>query len=322
MKRPIIIAECCQSHNGSFDLLMRMLDTAAAAGADFVKIQSIRSNQVTHRERFDAGETAADGTTKVIKRPFAAERDRLATLDLNLEQEARFVEACRRAGVKSMTTPFARSTVKEIAPLGFDGIKAASYDCGALPFLRDLVANWKTVVVSTGATTDEEIAAAAKLLRESGRETYLLHCVTIYPTPPKEMHLARLEFLRLQLDRVGLSCHPRTSELGIDPDKIALALGADCVERHYTVLGSTESRDGPVSITPAQLKELRAFADLPIEERRERVRREVPNWTDYLGSAVRPLSHAELLNRDYYRGRFASPVDGGFVYNWEEKAVS
>lgn len=321
MTRPLVIAECCQNHNGSFDLLKRMLDEAAAAGADYVKIQSIRSSQLTHRPRFDAGETAPDGTVRVIKRPYAPERERLAKLDLTLEQEAKFVELCRRAGVKSMTTPFARATVKEIAPLGFDAIKVASYDCGSLPLLRELLKHWNTLVVSTGASTDEEIAAASALLRESGKMAYLLHCVTIYPTPAAEMHLSRMGFLRLHLDRVGLSCHPRTSDLGISPDKVALALGADCLERHYTVLPPDQSRDGPVSITPAQLRELRRFADLPIEERRERVRREVADWPAYLGSASRSLSPAEFLNRDYYRGRFASPVGDGYVYNWEETPI-
>ncbi|MCC6739424.1 MAG: N-acetylneuraminate synthase family protein [Planctomycetia bacterium] len=322
MTRPILIAECCQNHNGSYETLARMLDAAADAGADYVKIQSIRSSQLTHRPRFDTGETAPDGTVRVIKRPFEAERERLGKLDLTLEQEAKFVEACRRAGVKSMTTPFARATIPGIAQMGFDAIKVASYDCGSLPFIRDLVRRWDTIVVSTGASTDEEIAAASALLRESGKTAYLLHCVTIYPTPAHEMHLSRMNFLRLQLDRVGLSCHPRTSDLGIDPDKVALALGADCLERHYTVLPPGDTRDGPVSITPEHLRELRKFADLPVEERRERVRREVPGWPAYLGSASRTLSATELLNRDYYRGRFASPVAGGFVYNWEEAPVA
>lgn len=321
MTRPVLIAECCQNHNGSTEILSRMLDAAASAGADYVKIQSIRSSQLTHRPRFDTGETAPDGTVRVIKRPYAAELERLGKLDLTVEQEGRFVEACRKAGVKSMTTPFARATVREISKMGFDAIKVASYDCGSLPFIRELLAHWGTIVVSTGASTDEEIAAAAAALRASGKNATFLHCVTIYPTPAAEMNLARMELLRLHLDRVGLSCHPRTTELGIDPDKVALALGADCIERHFTVLPPGDSRDGPVSITPDHLRELRKFANLPVEERRERVRREVPNWPAYLGSAQRTLSPTELLNRDYYRGRFATPVAGGYLYNWEDKPL-
>jgi len=221
-----------------------------------------------------------------------------------------------------MTTPFARATVSEIAPLGFDAIKVASYDCGSEPLLRDVLAHWNTVVISTGASTDEEIARAASLLRRSGRAGYLLHCVTIYPTPPDEMHLSRLLYLRMHWPLVGLSSHPRSDALGIWPDMVALALGADCIERHFTVLEAGASRDGAVSITPAQLAELRAFADLPIEERRERVRRDVPGWPAYLGSAIRPLSDTERLNRDYYRGRFATPdTAGGWAYNWEDRPI-
>lgn len=319
MSRPVLIAECCQNHSGSFETLTRMLAAAADAGADYVKIQSIRSDLLTHRKRFDTGEADADGTIRTIKRLYSAERERLSNFDLTLEQEARFVELSRRAGVKPMTTPFARVTIPEIAPLGFDAVKVASYDCASRPFLRELLKHWDTIVVSTGASTDDDIASAAELLRGSGADATLLHCVTLYPTPPEDMHLARMDFLRMHLAKVGLSSHPLTAKLGIWPDLVALALGADCIERHFTILDPGDTKDGPVSISPAQLKALRLFADLPVEERRERVRWDVPDWTGYLGSAVRLLSRAELLNRDYYRGRFASPGGAdGWIYNWEE----
>ena len=320
MSRPTLIAECCQNHNGSFEILTRMLAEAVNAGADYVKIQSIRSDLLTHRRRFETGVGGADGQS--IKRPYEAERERLSKLDLMVEEEARFVELSRRLGVKSMTTPFARVTIPEIAPLGFDAVKVASYDCASRPFLGELLQHWNTIVVSTGASTDDDIAAAAEVLRGAGADATLLHCVTVYPTPVEEMHLARMGFLRMHLSKVGLSSHPRTAEQGIFPDMVALALGADCIERHFSVLDPEETKDGPVSISPSQLKELRHFADLPVEERCELVRREVPNWKNYLGSAIRPLSRTELLNRDYYRGRFASPADGdSWVYNWEEESL-
>ena len=322
MSRPTLIAECCQNHNGSFDILTRMVASAVEAGADYVKIQSVRSALLTHRQRFDTGEADSKGMVRSIKRPYAAERERLSKLDLVIEQEARFVELSRRLGIKSMTTPFARVTIPEIAPLGFDAVKVASYDCASGAFLRELLEHWNTIIVSTGASTDDDIAGAAELLRSANADATLLHCVTVYPTPVKEMHLARMDFLRMHIKKVGLSSHPATAEQGILPDMVALAMGADCVERHFTVLGPEETKDGPVSISPSQLKALRHFADLPVEERRELIRRDVPNWEEYLGSAIRPLSQIELLNRDYYRGRFASPGDGDkWVYNWEEEPL-
>ncbi len=318
MSRPIIIAECCQNHNGSIDTLMRMVDAAVESGADYVKIQSIRSRNLTRRDRFEFGETYPDGTVKCIKRPYDEERERLEGLDLTLDEEHQFVEACKGVGVKSMTTVFDRVTVSEVAQLGFDAVKVASYDCASLPLIADLSTNFAEMFVSTGASTDSEITHTAEFLSKTDVESYFLHCVTIYPTPPKDFHLSRLAYLRMFVDNVGLSSHPNALQVGTAADKVALSLGADLIERHFTILDRSETRDGPVSIDPQGLAELRTFANLPRLERRQIVRESVPNWPTYLGRATRELSEAETLNRDYYRGRFATPVgEDHWKFNWE-----
>ncbi len=316
--RAILIAEFCQNHNGRWDLVERMLDEAAEAGADYAKLQSIRSRELTHRPRFDEGEWHSDGRVKTIKRPYAAEKARLEKLDLSLEQEARFVELCRRAGIRSMTTVFTRAALRDIADLGYDALKIASYDCASYPLLRDVKALGKRLFVSTGATFDEEIERAAGVLE--GAEYDFLHCVTIYPTPLEEVHLSRMQWLRRFTPRVGFSDHSKPSETALWASKGALALGASCIERHFTILRPEETRDGPVSVNPQQLRELRAFAERPREERLALLQREFPEWKLMLGRANRPLSELELLNRDYYRGRFASKIGERFIYNWEESA--
>ena len=314
--KPILIAECCQNHNGSQEILKRMIHEAAANGADYVKIQAIRSSELTYRERFENGLTDASGQVQVIQRPYQPELERLSTLDLSTDQERWFAEECERAGVMPLTTAFTRSGVRDIQDMGYPAIKIASYDCASYPLLEDAKKVWKKLFVSTGATYDEEIEIAAQML--AGSDFEFLHCVTIYPTPLSELHLNRMQWLRQFSEKVGYSDHSKPAETGLWASKTALALGASCVERHYTVLGPTETKDGPVSITPAMLKELREFADRPVEERLEIVQREFPDWETTLGDAHRPMSHAEKLNRDYYRGRFASKVDGKPVYNWEE----
>lgn len=311
MSRPIIIAECCQNHNGSRDVLKRQIHLAAENGADYVKMQSIRSSELTHRVRFDSGENGA-----CICRPYDKELERLQKLDLTLDDELWFVDECLRAGVASMTTCFTRATCNEVKSLGYEAVKVASYDCASFPLLRDLASNWKKVFVSTGATYDNEIAKAATLL--SSTELTLLHCVTIYPTPMAELNLKKMLWLRSHGVRIGFSDHTLVNRDGIWGSKIALALGADCIERHFTVLDVDKSKDGPVSITPAMLAELRRFADLPRVQRMAEIQAQYPTWEATLGSASRPLSTEELRNRDYYRGRFASRIAGEVVYNWEE----
>jgi sialic acid synthase SpsE len=318
--RPILIAECCQNHNGDRALLGRMVHAAAEAGADYAKIQGLYSADVTQRERFEEGVTDADGNVRTIKRPYEAEVTRLAGLDLSPDDEAWFVEECWRAGIAPMITVFTRASVDRLAEVGFEAVKVASYDCASPPLLRDLAARWARIFVSTGACQDDEIERAAEVLAGVDDVTFL-HCVTIYPTPLDQLHLRRMHWLRRFSPDVGFSDHTRPDQTGLRASKAALALGASVIERHFTVLAPDATRDGPVSVDPAQLAELRAFADRPRPERMERLEAEWPDWAGALGQSRRKLSDEELRNRDYYAGRVASRVRDGLVYNWEDAEV-
>lgn len=319
-----LIAEFCQNHNGDMDLLARMVEAAARSGATHGKMQTILAETVTYRPQFEEGLTV-DGVVKSIKRPYAAEYERLKSLELTEKDTLRFIKVCDDNGIVPMTTCFARAHAKPLAEAGFKSIKVASYDCASFPMLRDLAALFDEVVVSTGATFDDEVEFASSILQ--GSNFAFLHCVTLYPTPLDQMHLARLDWLRTLAPRVGFSDHTLRERDGLIAAKAALAVGAEVVERHFTILGPTESRDGPVSITPADMAELAAFSALLIEDRRSIMNKEWPDWTSLIGEARRQLSDKELLNRDYYRGRFASPraeSRGGtrMVYNWEETPVA
>ena len=152
-----LIAECCQNHNGSREILKKMIHASAEAGATYAKIQALRSSELTFRKRFEEGQVLPDGTTKVIKRPFQAEQDRLKKLDLSDEDEAWFVEECKRAGIKSMITVFTRLSTQRLVDAGFDAVKIASYDCRSTSLLKEVSQSFRNVVVSTGASFDNEI---------------------------------------------------------------------------------------------------------------------------------------------------------------------
>ncbi|MBX2926536.1 MAG: N-acetylneuraminate synthase family protein [Saprospiraceae bacterium] len=314
--RPVLIAECCQNHNGNRDILKRMIHAAAENGADYVKIQAIRSGELTFRERFEEGLVGAGGIVQVIKRPFQPELERLSLLDLSPDDEAWFVEECHKAGALAITTAFTRSAVQEIKDMGYDAVKIASYDCASYPLLRDVKQYWNRIFVSTGATFDEEIEQAAQIL--AGSDFDFLHCVTLYPTPLHELHLSRMDWLKQFTQKVGYSDHSKPVETGLWASKIALALGASSIERHFTVLLPSETKDGPVSVNPEQLRELRSFADQTSQQQWEAIESEYPEWRETLGNPTRQLSPGELLNRDYYRGRFASKSNGIVIYNWED----
>lgn len=319
-----LIAEFCQNHNGDFDLLARMIEAAAENGATHGKMQTIFADTVAFRPEFEEG-LEVGGTTLAIKRPYQDEYDRLKGLEITFEQSAEFIRRCNDAGLVPMTTCFAREHAGQLSDLGFQSIKVASYDCASFPMLRDLRAHFDEIIVSTGATYDDEIAHAAEILK--GSNFAMLHCVTIYPTPLEAMHLARMEFLRRHAPRVGFSDHSLVARDNVTAAKAAITLGAELIERHFTILGPDESRDGPVSINPEQLSELAAFSKLGPDERKAHMDAEHPDWRATVGDKERALSDAELLNRDYYRGRFASrrpeSRDGRrMVFNWEEVPLS
>lgn len=316
-----IIAEVCQNHNGDHKRLGEMVAEAARCGADIVKMQSIFSADLTKRDRFEKGETDENGAQKTIKRPYHAEFQRLQALDLSPEDHLFFIEKCDEFGVIPMTTIFTRHRVREIGQLPWTGrmIKVASYDCASPQLLRDLGEFFDHFIISTGATYDDEIRETANLMENLGKRFSFLHCVTSYPNTLEMANLRRMEWLKQYTKEAGWSDHSLVERDGIIMAKIAMMLGADFIERHFTILEKDGTKDGPVSITPDLLKELSDFRNLSKEEQRSAIEKENPDWEIALGEPTRDMSNAELLNRDYYRGRFASPVPGGWIYNWEEK---
>ena len=166
------------------------------------------------------------------------------------------------------------------------------------------------------------------MMASLGKDFAFLHCVTSYPNSADMANLKRMEWLKKFTAHVGWSDHSLVERDGIKMAKLALALGAEYIERHFTILGADKTKDGPVSITPGMLKELSDFRDLSRDEQCLQIERDYPDWGVMLGTETREMTNTELLNRDYYRGRFASPVSGQtgpeedqWIYNWEDRPV-
>lgn len=219
-----------------------------------------------------------------------------------------------------MTTVFSRNRIPFTASLPWPKriVKIASYDCASYPMVSELAASFDHLYISTGATFDKEIEKTAKLLKEKNKKFTFFHCVTSYPNTLEMCNLRRMQWLRQCTDSVGWSDHTLVARDGIRATKAAIALGADVIERHFTILESDKTKDGPVSITPKHLKELREFSALPQKDQLKIAQQEIPDWEMILGAETRDLTHTELLNRDYYRGRFGSKIDGNWIYNWDE----
>jgi sialic acid synthase SpsE len=317
------IAELCQNHNGDINNVLRMVDSAANAGATHVKIQHIYARNLVYRPEFEYG-LEQNNVIKAIYRPWKQEYDRLKKLELSESDCEKFIDYASSAGLTPLTTCFTRGDIPLVKNQGFRSIKVASYDCASYPMLRELCREFDHIYLSTGATYDDELLYAIDILKENAKRFSLLHCVTQYPTPIEQMHLQRIIWLKQYTDEVGFSDHSLVIRDGILAAKAAIACGAEIIERHFTILGSEDTKDGPVSITEEDLRKLVDFSRLSKSDQLAVLDDQSPGWKVMLGSANRTLSDAELLNRDYYRGRFATPrvpnmsKRAEMIFNYEE----
>tara|TARA_A100001015_G_scaffold310513_1_gene412075 strand:+ start:6289 stop:7251 length:963 start_codon:yes stop_codon:yes gene_type:complete len=316
-----IITEFCQNHNGNFENLKKMVEEAAKAGATHGKIQNIYSKNLTFRPQFENG-LELNGIIHAINRPYEAEYKRLKNLELSEKNNKEFINICNDNGLIPMTTIFVKGDSENLKKIGFKSIKIASYDCASFQLIREIKEYFSEIVISTGATFDEEIIKTSQILNESEIDFTFLHAITIYPTPLNEVNLNRMNFLRNFTKSVGYSDHTETEKNGIDAVLVSIFLGANYIERHFTILNPNETRDGKVSVGPEHIKQIAEFSVLNKESQKEYLDSQILNWKNMLGSEKRSLSKIELLNRDYYRGRFAKVRDGygnsSMNYNYEE----
>ncbi|MDC3036414.1 N-acetylneuraminate synthase family protein [Candidatus Pelagibacter sp.] len=318
------IAELCQNHNGKFKNVEKMVYECAKYGADIIKLQYIYSKNLTYRAKFEEG-YSKKSKKKIIKRPFLQENKRLKKLELSHKELEKFIKICEKNNVKPAITCFAREHVNEIYNLGFKIIKVASYDCASYQLLRELKKKFKKIIVSTGATYDDEIKYSSKILNKEDIDFSLLHCVTIYPTPINKINLSRIKFLKKFCKNVGFSDHSLSDERTKNYASLAsIYFGAKLIERHIRILDRDSSKDGPVSIKPIDIKEIKEFSKMNKSEQKEYLVKECNlNLNKIKGKSVREMSHEEILNRDYYRGRFASYINQSKrpIFNWDETPI-
>jgi len=316
---PEIIAELCQNHLGDKLILDEMIAAAAESGADYAKIQSMLStSELTYRDRFENG-LIEGKIIKIIKRPFKDEYNRLKRLDLSNDDHFFFLERCKKYKIKPLTTIFTKSRLKFLSSLNMKDIKISSWDCASHSLINKVTkSNFSRILVSTGATFDREIEKTATILKNSKKKFCLLHCVSIYPTPLIESHLNRLRFLKKLSKEIGISDHTNYDKDGPKLSICAVALGASIVEKHFTILEKNKTKDGIVSTNPKQLKELVKLCKLRKKDISLYIKKNIPEYFLMKGKEFRELTDIEILNRDYYQGRFSSKGKGAKrIFNWE-----
>ena len=246
-KKIIIIAEAGVNHNASMDMARRMVVEAARAGADYVKFQTAVPELVISSIAPKAGyqkETTGEGESQL---------EMCKAIHLPLTAYPELAELCRKEGIGFMSTPFDLVSIDSLAEIGMDYWKIPSGEITNLPYLRKIAAKGGRVILSTGMSTLDEVADAVDVLEKGGisrDDIILLHCTTQYPTPYSDVNLKAMDSLReLHTGGVGYSDHT----LGIEVPVAAAALGAQVIEKHFTLDKNLPGPDHRASLDPAEL---------------------------------------------------------------------
>ena len=237
-----VIAEAGSNHNGDLETAKELIDVAADAGADAVKFQTFRAEDlyVDDREMVDDPDESTYALLESLEQPY--------------EWIPELHEHCQSQDIQFMSSPFDERSAAELAEY-VPAFKVASFTLSHHPFLEELATYDKPIIMSTGAHEREEVEEAVAVLRESGVEDIaLLHCVSSYPTPPEEINVRAVERLNREFDTVvGFSDH--TVEPAIAP-AAAVALGASVVEKHFTLDKEMDGPDHSFALEPDGLQKM------------------------------------------------------------------
>ncbi|MFC7071595.1 N-acetylneuraminate synthase family protein [Halovenus rubra] len=239
-----VIAEAGSNHNGDLELAKELIDRAADAGADAVKFQTFRAEDMYVEDSGDV-EYLED------ERPIY---EIIKDMEMPYEWIPELHGYCHEQGVEFLSTPFDERSAKELDEY-VPAWKVASYTSSHIPFLEHLAGTDKPIIMSTGAHELSEVAESVSALRDVGvSDLVVLQCVAAYPTPISEINVRVIETLQDEFDVLsGLSDHT------LDPvtaPSAAVALGASVVEKHITLDKSMEGPDHQFALEPDELNRM------------------------------------------------------------------
>jgi len=236
------------NHNHDFDRAVRIVEAAAEAGADAVKLQTYRPDTITidcNKKPFQIEGTLWDGRTLY---------DLYEEAYTPWDWQPKLQKIAHDLGLDLFSTPFDASAVDFLEGMDVPVYKIASFENADLPLIRKVARTGKPAIMSTGMATLADLDESVRAFREAGgKELALLACTSAYPAPPDEMHLRRIPHLSETFDVVaGLSDHT----MGVEVPVASVALGAGIIEKHMTLSREDDGPDSDFSLEPDE------FADM------------------------------------------------------------
>ena len=246
----LIIAEAGVNHNGRLDQAKKLVDAAISSGADIVKFQTFKAeNLVTanaKKANYQIENTYSD----------ESQFDMLKKLELSFDQQIKLKEYCDKKNIEFLSTGFDLDSLLFLKDLNLKRYKIPSGEITNLPYLRLIGSFKKPIILSTGMSNINEIKEALKQLNYGGASDDLitvLHCTTQYPAPFTDVNLRVIQTIRNKLNvSVGYSDHTN----GIEISLAAVALGAEVIEKHLTLDKNLDGPDHKASLEPDEFKKM------------------------------------------------------------------
>jgi N-acetylneuraminate synthase len=253
--RPYLIAEMSGNHNQSLDRALEIVDAAAKAGADAIKLQTYTPETMTLN-------VTAPGFVIEDKNSLWAGRqlfDLYKEAYTPWEWHAPIMERAAKHGLHCFSSPFDETAVDFLESLSVPAYKIASFECTDLPLIRKVASTGKPMIISTGMASLAEIDEAVRTARSSGCEQLvLLKCTSTYPATPANTNISTIAHMREAFGcEVGLSDHT----MGCGVAVAAVAFGASLIEKHFTLSRADGGVDSSFSLEPAELAMLRVESE-------------------------------------------------------------
>lgn len=235
----------------NMDAAKLMCREAKEAGADAVKFQTYKAGKIASKFSPSYWDTTEEPTT--------SQYELFTKFDSFGETEyAELSRYCGEIGITFMSTPFDFEAANYLNDM-MDYYKISSSDLTNLPFIRHMCAKKKPILLSTGASEEEEINKAVEVVKDNQNELVLLHCVLEYPTPDAHANLARIITLKEKFPEtvIGYSDHTKP-EHGYAVVKTAFILGAKVIEKHFTLDKTLTGNDHYHAMDPEDLRNIKA----------------------------------------------------------------
>lgn len=296
MSSVFIIAEIGVNHNGDIELAKRMIDAAANAKVDAVKFQSFHAKllvtQQANKAEYQIKNSGKTGT----------QYDMLKKLELNEEEHKCLMRYCEEKNILFLSSAFDLESIEMLDKLGLKIFKIPSGEITNYPYLKKIASLKRRVILSTGMSTIQEIQDAIEVLKKNGTtDIVLLQCNTEYPTPMEDVNLRSMVTLQ---NKFGLCVGYSDHSLGIEVPIAAVAMGAQVIEKHFTLDKTMQGPDHKASLEPHEL------ADMV---------RKIRNIEKALGSIEKIVSTSENKNKEIARKSIvaARKINKGEVYTEE-----